>query len=211
MLGADYMTEYYFDIELGYREGKISELNAFLEGKGKRPQIEPEKDKIVTIQYQESSWGKPVGNLTILKEWESSEEEIIRQFIRNIDPKRKWDFVPVGYFVYFDLYILKKRAEQLKIASNWLFDEWFVYQELPVINIRDICWGMNDFKPRGSGLENFTKIKTQPGIYIPLWYSEKNYDKIIDYIKKEAEAFFDVFSKLKTELPKFRKERGFFA
>ena len=65
------MTEYYLDIELGYPEGKIPELKAFLEGKGKRPQIEPEKDKIVTIQYQRISWGKPVGNLTILKEWEN--------------------------------------------------------------------------------------------------------------------------------------------
>ena len=203
------MTEYYVDVELGYHERKILELKACLEGNGKRPKIEPEKDKIVAIQYQKISWGKPVGDLTILKEWETSEEEIIWQFIQNIDPKNKWNFVPVGYFVYFDLYMLKKRAEVLTIENSWLFDEWFVYQELPVINIRDICWGMNDFKPRGSGLENFTKIKTQPGIYVPLWYSEKNYHKIIQYIETEAEAFFDVFSKLKTELPKFRIERKF--
>jgi len=206
------MTAYYFDAELGYDDERtIAKIKEYLSrGEGRRPPIEPDKAKIITIQYQKITWGKPVGDLIILKEWESSEEEIIRQFIQNIDPKNMWDFIPVGYFVYFDLYLMKTRAEQLKIESDWRSNDWFVFHDLPVINIRDICRGTNDFRLTGSGLSSFTQFKTQDGINVPLWYWEQNYDKIIDYIETETKAFFDVYSKLKAELPKFREERNFF-
>jgi len=60
------MAEYYFDIET-YSPGE-------------RPN--PEKDKIIVIQYQKIDLrsGEPRGDLIILKEWESSEKEIVTQF-----------------------------------------------------------------------------------------------------------------------------------
>ena len=45
-----------------------------------------DKDEIITIQWQRLNGftGEPIGELTILKRWESSEEEIIRTFIPNL-------------------------------------------------------------------------------------------------------------------------------
>ena len=57
------MTSYYLDIET--------------------TGFDPKFDKIITIQYQQLdiASGKPIGNLIILKEWESSEKEILKKFI----------------------------------------------------------------------------------------------------------------------------------
>ncbi|HLC37158.1 MAG TPA: hypothetical protein VJJ53_00015, partial [Candidatus Nanoarchaeia archaeon] len=50
--------------------------------------LNPETDKIVTLQYQQlNSEGDPVGNLVILKEWELGEEELIKRFLTVF---RKW-------------------------------------------------------------------------------------------------------------------------
>ena len=55
------MVNYYFDIET--------------------TGINPQEHQIITIQYQELNWeGKPKKDLIILKEWESSEEDIVTKF-----------------------------------------------------------------------------------------------------------------------------------
>ena len=45
--------------------------------------LNPKVDKIITIQFQQldMNTGSPVGELIILKEWESSEKEMLKQFI----------------------------------------------------------------------------------------------------------------------------------
>ena len=44
--------------------------------------LEPGNSKIITIQFQELDWkAKPIGKLNILKEWESDEKSIIKEFI----------------------------------------------------------------------------------------------------------------------------------
>jgi len=60
------MAEYYFDIET-YSPGE-------------KPN--PETDKIITIQFQriDLKTGKPREKLEILKEWESSEKQIVTEF-----------------------------------------------------------------------------------------------------------------------------------
>ena len=62
--------------------------------------LNPAKDKIITIQFQELDRysGEPIGELIILKEWESSEKEILKQFISKTDILTGgFNFVPVGY------------------------------------------------------------------------------------------------------------------
>lgn len=55
------MTEYYFDIEtLG---------------------TDPQQDKILAIQYRKLEGGEPVDDLITLKEWESSEGEIVKEIL----------------------------------------------------------------------------------------------------------------------------------
>ena len=63
--------------------------------------LDPEKDKILTIQYQEldRNKGEAVGELVVLKEWESSEKEILRKFLFEtyILDEYPFSFIPTGY------------------------------------------------------------------------------------------------------------------
>ena len=64
------------------------------------------ENKITTIQYVEleRGTGKQLGELTILKEWELGEEEMLRKFIEDspITNNYSFNFVPVGYNLGFE-------------------------------------------------------------------------------------------------------------
>ena len=83
--------------------------------------LDPEKDKIITIQFQELDryTGDATGELIILKEWESSEKEIISQFIEksNILDDYDFSFVPIGYNLGFEHNFLKARSEINNLPS----------------------------------------------------------------------------------------------
>ena len=61
--------------------------------------LDPAKDRIITIQFQELDryTGEAVGELVILKEWESSEKEILKEFIEKSGILDSYDFsfVPI--------------------------------------------------------------------------------------------------------------------
>lgn len=76
--------------------------------------LDPLKDKIITIQFMEidRNTAAKKGELRILKEWESSEKEILLQFIsesRIADPY-PFTFVPVGYNLGFEHRFLLERC-----------------------------------------------------------------------------------------------------
>jgi len=82
---------------------------------------DPTKNKIITIQYQQIGFttGKPTDELTILKEWESSEEEIVMKFSKEFlpfDDVHKnldvWAFVPVGLNLNFEWQHLTPKLEK---------------------------------------------------------------------------------------------------
>ncbi len=190
------MSEYYLDIEIGYTDPEIVEK---LRRKERVP-FDPEKSKIITIQYQEiGKYGGPVGDLKILKEWESSEKEIIEKFSKILCPENKWKFIPVGFNVCFDLGIFKHRAEIYGINYN----NWFIYHNLPVIDLKPICLAMNGFNFKGCSLDKFTG-KEHSGAIIPAWYKDREYKKILDYIKKETQEFLFFYRKLKFNISKFK-------
>ncbi|RLB03740.1 MAG: hypothetical protein DRG59_11320 [Deltaproteobacteria bacterium] len=197
------MSEMYFDIEVAYRNPEI--IARMLEGR-KIPGPNPGNCKIITIQYQlldES--GNPKTPLRIFKEWDTSEEDIIRKIATMINPQRLWEFIPVGHNIYFDLGMLKERAALYGIR----YSNWFIYNELPSIDIKHICIGMNSFRLKDSGLDKFSGKETS-GRDVPLWYYRKEYDKIIDYVTKEAKEFIEFYKRLRETLPDFRKQYGFF-
>lgn len=192
------MTEYYYDIEIAYSDPEIIRR---LRTEGKAP-FNPLSCKIITIQYQKlDRTGKGLGSLKILKEWESSEEDIIRVFSGILRPESIWNFIPVGYNIYFDLGMFKRRAEFYGIY----YDEWFIYHNLPCIDLKQICLAMNDFQFRGCGLDKFTG-KEHSGAIVPVWYHDQEYDKIIRYVEKEAQEFILFYQKLKEKMPDFRKD-----
>ncbi len=197
------MTNMYFDVEIAYTNEKI--IQRLKEGK-RIPNPSPKNCKIITIQYQLiGEDGKPKSPLRIFKEWESSEEEIIKKIASMLHPQRLWEFVPVGHNIYFDLGMLMGRAKVYGIN----YDPWFIYNDLPTIDIKHICIGMNAFRLKDSGLDKFSKKETS-GLMVPVWYHNREYDKIIDYVKKEAEAFMEMYAKLRDKLPEFRKQLGLF-
>ena len=147
--------------------------------------LEPSKDKIITIQFQELDryTGDAIGELVILKEWESSEKEIIAKFIElsGILDDYDFSFVPIGYNLGFEHNFLKARSELNGLPSLDIL-------HCPFIDLRAVGILMNYGQFKGSRLSDITG-KKGTGILIPGWYSNKEYDKILDYIKNETEEF----------------------
>ena len=168
--------------------------------------LEPAKDKIITIQFQELDryTGEAIGKLIILKEWESSEKEIISQFIEKSGILEDYDFsfVPLGYNLGFEHNFLKTRSEINNLPHLDILN-------LPFIDLRAIGILMNDGQFKGSGLTNLTGKKGE-GSQVPVFYQNKEYDKIIDYIENETEEFikFNVwlYKKMPTLLPEFKRD-----
>lgn len=161
--------------------------------------LDPKKDKIITIQYQEldRTSGKPAGELIILKEWESSEKEIIEKFIisTKIKDSYPFTFVPVGYNLNFVSRFLKERTRINKIGELDILEK-------PFIDLRAFGIIMNKGEFKGSGLEKITG-KEMDGKQIPAWFEKKEFDKIIKFIVIETNAFIELNKWLYREMPKF--------
>lgn len=125
------MTEYYFDIET-YSPGE-------------KPS--PEEDKIITIQFQpiDLRTGIPKGELIILKEWESSEKQIVTEFFNRFfaEGLSVWNFIPVGYNLNFEWEFLICKFEKYlskKLASKDL------HYKIPHLDLKPIVVLLNDGK-----------------------------------------------------------------
>ena len=74
------------------------------------------ENKIVTIQYVEleRGTGNILGELTILKEWELGEKEMLRRFIEEspITNHYSFDFIPVGYNLGFEHKFLLEKSSK---------------------------------------------------------------------------------------------------
>src|SRR3989344_7076153 len=163
--------------------------------------LDPKTSKIVTIQYQEleRNTGRANGKLVILKEWKSSEKGIVKKFVEESGVRAAYPFafIPVGYNLGFEHNFLKAKAEKYKLQALDILSR-------PFIDLRSIGILMNNGEFKGSGLD---KISNKPsnGSKIPEWYENEEYDKIVDYIEREAEAFIELNAKLYQELPKLRE------
>ncbi len=190
--------EYYLDIETAYENPSIVEQMR----RGISPDVRPSNSKIITLQYQALNRdGRPNGPLRIFKEWTDGEASLCTRFASMIDKDDMWRFVPVGHNIGFDIDFLYLRCKKHSI----FLDDWFVHHDLPRIDTQPITLALNAFKFRGSGLNHFTK-KEHSGFQIPIWYADKKYDEILDYIRKETVAFIDFYTLLKQEIPKIRQK-----
>ena len=170
--------------------------------------LDPLKDKILTIQYQEldRNTGEPKGELVILKEWESSEEEIIRQFIRNtnVNDDYPFSFIAVGYNLTFEHNFLKQRARIHHLEEIDILNK-------PFVDLRAIGILMNNGEFKGSGLDKITG-KEGTGKNVPMWYNNREYELIIRYIKTETNEFIKfnkwLYKKMPEMLIEFKKDTG---
>lgn len=173
------MGNYYFDIET--------------------TGLDPKKSKVITIQYQEldRKTGEAIGKLVILKEWESSEREIIEKFLKEsgITNGYQFNFVPIGYNLNFERDFLKE-----KTGANG-FPPLDIVNK-PFIDLRAFGIIMNNGEFKGSGLDRIT-AKPMDGSQVPVWYENREYHKIIKYIEDETKAFIQLNTWLYREMPKF--------
>jgi len=182
------MAEYYFDIET-YTTGQ---------------KAVPEEDKIITIQYQpiRISTGQTIGDLTILKEWESSEEEIVTDFYnRFFNGKSIWDFIPVGYNLNFEWEFLIEKFEKYLGKK---FTSRDIHYTRPCLDIKPIFVLLNKGNFVGCGLDKFTN-KPVDGRVIKKYYENKQYSEIEQYIKIETEAFLEFLQKINSNIGKLRE------
>jgi len=164
--------------------------------------LNPKKDKIITIQFMplERNTGKQAGNLTILKEWESSEESIIKQFVNQtkiLDPY-PFAFVSIGYNLGFEHNFFLERCRFHDLQTIDILNR-------PFLDFRTIGIMLNHGEFKGSGLDSITG-KKHNGRFVPSWYCEKEYDKIIEYIEIESKEFVKFSSKMYDVIPMLREQ-----
>ncbi len=161
--------------------------------------LDPTHHKIITIQFQEldTRTGNTRGPLQILKEWESSEEEILKSFIEILNTADPWNFVPIGYNLRFELFFLQVRAK--KVLGHELANRW-LYYDLARLDIQSVLVMINHGMFRGATLDWFTRKKAS-GRDVPKWYNEKDYETIEEYIADEARRFIHAYQFLKKALP----------
>ena len=176
------MTQYYLDIE-------TTGLN-------------PQKDKIISIQYQKIyNNGNPLGQLNILKEWESSEKEIVEKFYKEFMQDNVWDFVPIMNNSIFDLTFLFSKFKQYNLECPELSN--YLYQK-PLVDIKYILIMCNGLIFKGAGLDKITNKKDE-GRMVAEWYRLQDYDAIESYVTQETESFLEFFRKCMEEFQKLKK------
>jgi len=174
---VDRLTEYYFDIET--------------------TGLDPKTDRIITIQWQplDRVTGDPMDDLTILKEWESTEESIVREFLRHFDREYTFDFVPVGENLLFDFSFLGRKVAEYGLGDTG--PQYFC--DRPHIDIRPIEVMIN------RGFKGYDRVIDAEGelakVDIPRLYEEKKFGEIISYVRREAQVFVRAYGILKREMP----------
>ena len=182
------MGNYYFDIET--------------------TGLDPKTSKVITIQYQEldRKTGEPAGKLVILKEWESTETNILQKFISDLRVLGPYPFtfVPTGYNLNFEHNFLKERTTLLSMAPIDILTK-------PFIDLRAFGIIMNNGEFKGSGLDKITG-KPMDGSQVPHWYTNKEYNKIEAYIEGETKSFLQLnawlYKKMPAFLEQFKQEAG---
>jgi len=158
------------------------------------------QNKIITIQYVEleRGTGRQLGDLTILKEWELGEKEMLKQFIDDspINNKYAFDFVSVGYNLGFEHKFLLEKSSQYDLFPISILSK-------PFVDLRSIGILMNKGEFQGSGLDKMTG-KKHSGTPLIDWYNEKNYDAIENYITQETQEFVKWYEWLHQEMPELR-------
>jgi len=177
------LTEYYFDIETY----------------STTPKPVPTNDKIITIQYQKlrTETGETEGDLQILTEWDTgSEKNLLDKFRKVFLTGNDFAFIPVGVNIYgYDFIALIHKLNHyfdLGMGMNFFSDR-------PAIDLKSTLIMMNKGQLKGY---NLLLGKKQSGNIIKGLYEAKDYEKILQYIRDEAEAFLSKYQKLKRELPK---------
>lgn len=170
--------------------------------------LDPYNDGILTIQYRDLSTRNYADvTPTILAAWQSSEKEILSRFLAEsglFDPARRWKFVPVGFNLDFELRFLFVRAKDLGILpADARYED--VAAQRPRKDVQMIAVLMNGGQFKGASLDNFS-AKPGTGKEVLDAYAAKDYDRIVEYAKKEMWGFLRLYARLEADLPRYWRE-----
>jgi len=175
------LVEYYFDMET--------------------TGIDFDADEVITIQWQRLNGftGEPIGDLSILKRWESSEKEIIESFLPSLKCK-PFDFIFIGKNLLFDFCLLDERMRKHRLGE---FDIRCLYERCS-LDLKPLLVLMNK-----GNFVGYDKVlpKTNPltNDKIPELFKNKKFPEIIHYIKDEAMDFIRAYQVFKREMPSLAK------
>ena len=157
--------------------------------------LDPETSKIVTAQFQKISMftGEAAGPLEIITIWEYSEEEIVKEIGARMLNENPWDFVPVGNNLTFEFKFFASKFR--KYLGKDIGVEYFVSR--PHIDLQPVMILANSGKFKGC---HQVLGKQGNGSSVPVWYQNGEYQKIIEYIKDEAECFLNFTSEARKVL-----------
>ena len=185
------MPQYYFDI-VTYSPGN-------------KP--DPEKDRIISIQYQKIDFrsGKPIQEIEILREWNTSEEAIVTQFYNKFfrGGQNKWIFIPVGYDLNTAWEIITRKFEQYLGAD---FKNKNFHYTIPHIDLASVVVLLNGGNFIGARLEKVTNLPDWKR-NIKNWYPAGDFGSIEEHIKKSANSFLQFYQKAKKNMPVILEER----
>ena len=120
---------------------------------------------------------KELGELNILKEWESSEKEILAEFADKVtltDPY-PFTFILIGYYLGFEHKFLSYRSDFHKIFPIEITTR-------PHIDLHQLAILLNGGEFKGTKLNDMTN-KPSDGRSIPTWYENKEFGKINEVVK----------------------------
>lgn len=170
------MVEYYFDTET--------------------TGLDSEKDNIITIQRQLIKFGRPAGPIEILNTWDRSEEEVLEEFLSIARCQNMWDFVYIGTNLLFDFNFINERAKKYGLRGTDLTycSVW------PHLDLKHIMILLNEGRFKGYS-DIIGKGIQLDNTLVPGWYYAKEYVKIIQYVRLEAEKTIEFYGKLLEYLP----------
>ena len=173
------MSEYYLDIET--------------------TGLDPRVDGIITIQYQRLGMrtGRVSGSLEILRSWESSEKEILEQFMPMFIGTGPFSFVAIGSNIPFIYSFLIQRSRHHDIDVP---DPIYVFGSKPYLDIKPFLVLMNGGSFKGASLDRFTNLSFK-GDMMPKLHEGKQYDLIVECIREEAREFVYLYKHLKERAP----------
>jgi len=159
------MVYYYLDLET-YSSGKHPD---------------PGKDRVIVIVLcaMDPKTGRPVQEPLVLKEWESSEKELVSSLAERMFKGRTFDFIPVGFNTLFDLWVIKHKL--LQFLKKDLGDRF--YLEYPYLDLKHVAVLANKGRFKGVRLG----VVGNP---VRDWYEYEDYASIEQYAREKMSAFF---------------------
>lgn len=185
-------SEDYFRAKAGVESGQITKNSADKDSfwKYKMGALNPFDGKVTLITYQIND-----GPINRLKEWETNEQDVLKQFYYLLQDLNKYRSVEdhlriIGHNILnFDIYFLYERLSQLMPENKKWSYQWLI-RKPEIIDLLQLHLPLNNLQTRGlkhNVLAYAYRLnsKTTMGVDTISNYFNKDYEKIIQYSTEE--------------------------